>query len=262
MSEQDGPNGTARVHFATDYDQYAPTYAWARWAVPWVLDPLEKLLGGWPANAAVLEIGCGTGNYIRALADSRSALFFVGLDLSQAMLEEAQKAGSRVSYVLGNAARHLPYRDGTFAVAFAVDVIHHIDDTSRFFTEACRVLAPGGRLTIVTDSAETMARRSLTAFFPELLPIELARYSALPLLHQEAAGAGLELQSHERVSGEVPLSDEFLLRLDAKCSSAMRLISDSEHAAGMARVRAAQARGESWISCYDVIHYRRSERSA
>jgi SAM-dependent methyltransferase len=158
--------------------------------------------------------------------------------------------------VLGDAARDLPYRDRTFALAFAVDVIQHIDHLSRFFAEAARVVSANSHLVLVTDSEDTLARRSLTTFFPELLPIELARYPAIGLLHEEAAAAGLQLSSREQVSGEISLTDEFLKRLAAKCSSAMRLIAPSEHALGMARVRAAQARGETWFSCYEVIHYR------
>lgn len=245
------------AHFPTDYDEYASTYAWARSAVSWVLDPLERLLGNLAANAAVLEIGCGTGNYIRALADRSPGPAYVGLDRSRPMLKEAQRSPLSVSYVLGDAARDLPYRDQAFALAFAVDVIQHIDDVSRFFMEAHRVLAPGGRMVLVTDSQDTLTRRSLTAFFPELLPIELARYPAIPVLHDEAARAGLQLLSQEQMSGEIALTDQFLARLAARCSSAMRLIAPSDHAAGMARVRAAQDRGETWLSCYEIIHYSR-----
>jgi len=35
----------------------------------------------------------------------------------------------------------------------------------------------------------------------------------------------------------------------------MRLLAPEYHAAGMARVREAQARGEQWRSCYTLLHY-------
>lgn|SRR5688572_8274209 len=244
--------------FPTDYDQYAATYAWARFAVPWILDPLAVLLDDLPAHAAVLELGCGTGNYIRALSAGRPSLRYAGFDRSLPMLRESQRSSAMVHYVLGDAARDLPFRAGTFACAFAVDVIQHIADVPRFFAEAGRVLSADSRLVIVTDSEATMARRSLTRFFPELLSIELARYPALPVLHEAAARAGLRLDRQEQASGEIALSEEFIARLAAKCSSAMRLISPADHAAGMARVRAGRERGETWVSCYELIHYRRA----
>ena len=245
--------------FPTDYDEYAPTYAWARWAVPWVVSPLARIAGALPADAAVLEIGCGTGNYIRALAESRSELVYAGFDLSEAMLHEARSRGSKVTLVHGDASKEFPFPNHRFAFTFAVDVIHHIEDLSRFFSEAHRVLVPGGHLVIVTDSEDTLNRRSLTAFFPEILATERNRYPTIARLHREADRAGLRLDSEEQAVGRIPLDGEFLGKLQAKCSSAMRLMTTEQHAAGMARVRAAGARGEQWLSCYDVLHYVRPD---
>lgn len=241
--------------FPTDYDAYAPTYAWARWAVPWVLEPLERLIRDLPADARVLEIGCGTANYICAAAGSRPDLRYAGFDVSRPMLQQGRARESRVSFVCGDASRGFPFPDRSFAFAFAVDVIHHVENLPTFFREACRVLVSGGSLVIITDSEDTLRRRSLTRFFPEVLPIELMRYPSIPALHRAAADVGLSLVSEEKVTGEIRLDSPFIARLEAKCSSAMRLLPPEEHAAGMARVRAAQVRDEMWVSCYDVLRY-------
>ena len=59
-------------------------------------DGLEKAVLGWllqgfPGSGSVLEIGCGTGHFSRWLSDGGLAV--VGLDLSPAMLAEAQAWG-------------------------------------------------------------------------------------------------------------------------------------------------------------------------
>ena len=243
--------------FPTDYDQYAATYAWTRWAVPWVVEPLARVVDGLPSGAAVLDVGCGTGNYARALSEHRADIVCAGFDISKPMLREAAARPSRARFVVGDASRAFPCRDRVVGLAFAVDVIHHIERLATFFVEAARVLAPGGRLVLVTDSEDNLRRRSLTKFFPEILPIELQRYPPVAALHEQAAAAGLRLLRQERAEGRIPLSHEFLSKLAAKCSSAMRLLAPSDHAAGMLRVREAQARGERWLSCYMVLHYGR-----
>lgn len=248
-----------RSHLPTDYDEYAPTYAWARFPVRWVLESLASLVASKPSQR-ILEIGCGTANYARALAEAHPGGTFLGLDLSVPMLREARAAGSPVALVCGDASKMLPFADRTFDLAFAVDVIHHINDTRRFFAEANRVLSPGGLLVIVTDSEETLRRRSLTKFFPEILPLELARYPTIGQLHSDAEQMGLEFVGRKEVSGHIPLEESFLGALASKCSSAMRLITTREHAAGLKRVKAAQAAGEQWFSCYDVLQYARPGR--
>lgn len=246
-----------RSSLPMDYDEFAPTYAWSRRPHPWVLGPLGQVVRDLPADTAVLEIGCGTGNYIRGLAESRRDVTWVGLDLSGPMLREARAFGARAGFVRGNAGVAFPFADQAFHFAFAVDVVHHIDDLRRFFAEAYRVLCPGGRLVLFTDSEDTLKRRSLTVFFPEILSVELARYPRIQSLHDEADRSGFQLLEEKSATGHIPIDDSFVTGLAAKCASSMRLITSAEHELGMARVRSAQARGESWFSCYDVLEYLR-----
>ena len=55
--------------------------------------------------------------------------------------------------------------------------------------------------------------------------------------------------------GKVPLTDAFVDRLAAKCSSAIRLLTAEQYEAGMDRVRRAQTQGEQWLSCYTILVY-------
>jgi SAM-dependent methyltransferase len=245
----------SHAHFPTDYDEYAPTYAKVRSAVPWVVAPLAALIAPLAPGATVLEIGCGTGNYIGSLAEVRPDLSYVGFDLSERMLSEARNRTSGVSFLTGDAAQAFPCRDRVCELAFAVDVVHHITDLPCFFTESARVLGAGGHLAVVTDSEENMRQRSLTRYFPDILPIELRRYPSLALLHRLASEAGFGTAAEEPASGQVPLTDAFVDKLAAKCSSAIRLLTAAQHEAGMDRVRRAQTHGEHWSSCYTIVVY-------
>lgn len=243
---------------AMDYDAYAATYAHTRWAVPWILDPLTRAVRRQPGGAAIVEIGCGTGNYAIALAAAVPGYVYKGFDLSAEMLRVARGRSSAVEWSAGDAGRAFPFPDRSAALAFAVDVVHHVKRLDTFMREAARILVPDGSLMIVTDSEANMSRRSLTRFFPEILPIELARYPALEALSRAAAAAGLGLESEEPAAGDIALDDAFIAKLAAKCSSAMRLIPAAAHARGLARVREAAARGETWHSCYTILTWRRS----
>ncbi len=239
-----------------DYGSYAETYATARWAMPWVVAPLLEAVERAPRGARIVELGCGTGNYLEARRDAAPARRFAGLDRSLEMVAEAARRG-RGGYAVADADRALPLRSGAFDVAFVVDVLHHLTRYGIFFSEVARILAPAGTFVAVTDSDENMRKRSLTRFFPEILEVELRRYPTLAQLDAAAAPAGLRRVGTALAEGHVALDDAFLAKLEAKCSSGMRLIPDRCHRRGMERVREASARGERWLSSYSVLTYAR-----
>ncbi len=238
-----------------DYGSYAPTYARARWAMPWIVAPLLEVVQGAPPRARVVEIGCGTGNYLEALREAAPDRRYVGIDRSGEMVRQAVLRRGGGAYGVADADRALPLRSRACAVAFVVDVLHHLADYETFFAEVARVLEPCGTFVAVTDSEENMRKRSLTRFFPEILEVERARYPSLEQLDAAAARAGLRRSATSLAEGEVELDDAFVAKLEAKCSSAMRLIPGACHRRGIERVRAARERGERWLSSYSVLTY-------
>lgn len=238
-----------------NYDAIATTYAQTRNAVPWVVDVLQKHLAGLPNGSVIIELGCGTGNHSRALAELLPQHHYTGFDQSLEMLKEARSLTTKVIFALGDAQWRWPYVDGYADLVFNVDVIHYIKNLPIFFREAMRVLKPGGSLLIATDSEDDLHNRSLTYFFPESLSHELARYPKVDELYDAAIGAGLTYQGAETIQGTRELNDDYVARLAAKCSSALRLISDEAHQRGLERVRLAQAQGQLWRSLYTIYHY-------
>ena len=100
----------------------------------------------------VLDLGTGTGDLALAACQAVGKRGRVlGLDLSWPMLAHAQtktrtaKNGARSSYVWGSATA-VPFADASFDAAISAFVLRNIPDLERFFTEAYRVLKPGGRI--------------------------------------------------------------------------------------------------------------------
>lgn len=238
-----------------DYNQIAGTYAQTRAAAPWIVETLARHIRTRPTGALILEVGCGTGNHSRALAEELPHYQFAGFDQSTAMLQEAQAIPSSVTFQQGDAERAWPHADRSVDLIFCVDVIHYIRNLEAFFQEAQRVLKDNGRLLIATDSEADLRNRSLTRFFPEILEHELARYPTPNALEEAATVAGLIQQGADPVAGTHPITDAHVANLAAKCSSALRLISSEAHAAGVARVRQAQAAGVAWHSLYTIYQY-------
>jgi len=157
-----------------DYDQIALEYARHRKVHPQVLRGL-LVESGIDGQSRVLEVGCGTGNYIVAV-ESAVGCSCWGIDPSPEMLAEASARPGSVTFKIGRAER-LPFPAGFFDLVFSVDVIHHLENITAYFREVRRVLKPGGQVCTVTDSEWIIRHREpLAAYFPETVSADLARY--------------------------------------------------------------------------------------
>ena len=137
------------------YDRRAPEYdEWYRgtgrfaerdrpgWEAE--LARLRQALESLPA-ARTLDVACGTGFLTRHLPGEA-----VGLDQSEAMLEEARRQAPHATFVRGDALA-LPFEDGSFERVFTGHFYGHLEpaERDRFLAEARRV-APE---LVVVDSA-------------------------------------------------------------------------------------------------------------
>lgn len=104
------------------------------------------------AGQHVLDVGCGTGVFLPAVAAKvGSGGRVVGLDHSGAFLREARTRiadeglEAVVSLVSGDAHR-LPFDDDAFDAAHTERVLMHLEDPDAAIRELRRVVRPGGRL--------------------------------------------------------------------------------------------------------------------
>ena len=64
-------------------------------------------------------------------------------------------------------AGRLPFRDGCLANIIMIDVLHHVEEPRRFFHEAARTLALGGRILLVEPYASPISRIAWRCFHEE-----------------------------------------------------------------------------------------------
>ena len=101
---------------------------------------LDERPGPW------LDLSCGPGAFVRALAAAAPGALVVGLDISRAMLEVAAErtAGYTNAILVRGDAHSLPFVDGAFGGVNNAGALHAYDDPELVFREVRRVLRPGG----------------------------------------------------------------------------------------------------------------------
>lgn len=131
------------------YDEIAPHYdAAIRPLERWFLAKLRaSTFQHLPADARILEIGAGTGMNFVYYPDSTLG---VATEPSQGMLQIA-KAKKRPDglKLLQSCAEDLPFKEGSFDVAFATLVFCSVKSPARVFAELKRVVKPGGSILLL-----------------------------------------------------------------------------------------------------------------
>jgi SAM-dependent methyltransferase len=141
------------------------------------------------AGQRVLEVGCGTGVFLRAVAD-RGALAH-GIDISAALAELARQRVPEADVRVGD-MQALPFEDDSFDVVAGFNSFFFADDIIAALREAGRVAKPGAPVVIQVwgrpDRCELTAVKGAMAPF---LPAPPPEAPTAPRLWQPGVLEGL-----------------------------------------------------------------------
>ena len=136
----------------------------------WYFDHLDL-----PADARVLEIGCGTGMVWREnRARIQEAWHLTLSDFSLGMVETTRAANVSADFLQSD-AQAIPFRDGYFDVVIANHMLYHVPDIPRTLTEVRRVLKPTGKFYAATNGVSHL--RELLDLASDFLCVERRTHS-------------------------------------------------------------------------------------
>jgi len=153
----------------------------------------------------ILDLGCGTGQFLRPLAARFPDAAVLGVDLSEGMLA---KAAGRVTLagstplaragLIRSDAQLLPLSTGSVDVITCSESFHWYPDQQATLAELERILRPGGRLLLAsiaatTDLGDATMRRLSRAAGQPFRALTPRRLSGL------LDGAGFEVTDQRRI---------------------------------------------------------------
>lgn len=106
-----------------------------------------------PADARVLDIGCGSGWATRLMAEHARKGEVVGIDISDEMVQVARSTSSMFTNVRFEvaSAESLPFSANEFTHAFSMESLYYYSNVATALKEIHRVLANNGRFVTVVD---------------------------------------------------------------------------------------------------------------
>ena len=96
----------------------------------------------------LLDAGCGTGAMLGMFQRDYPDKNYTGVDLSEKMIETANKKHMEGIHFVAGDCEKLPFTDSSFDVVTCSMSFHHYPNPEKFFMSLYRVLRPGGRLVL------------------------------------------------------------------------------------------------------------------
>jgi ubiquinone/menaquinone biosynthesis C-methylase UbiE len=163
------------------------------------LAPIARFMAGRDQRrVTLLDVGCGTGRFLRQVRLTYPAMQLKGLDLSAPYLDEARRQlkGLRGADLIEAPAERMPLASESVDVVTSVFLFHELPPEVRraVAAEMARVLKPGGLL-VFLDSLQMGDRPGwdgLIEAFPERFHEPYYRHYAIDDLDALFTAAGLE----------------------------------------------------------------------
>ncbi|WP_419864931.1 class I SAM-dependent methyltransferase [Candidatus Poriferisodalis sp.] len=201
------------------YSRARPGYPESLWA------GLRARLDGRSVPQLAVDVGSGTGIATRQLALILPEWRIVGIEPGEAMRAQAMSdsRGAAVEFRVGT-AEDLPLEDASAGLVIAAQALHWFDHR-RFYTEARRVLAPGGVIGIIQNDR---ALRQLPlfedyeSFLEEHSPGYTRDYRSFDVV-SELSEAGFDDVARSATEWARPLTHEQFIEL-ARSSSQMHTV--------------------------------------
>ena len=147
----------------------------------------------------LLDVGCGTGNYIKSLKDK--VAHCTGLEYNAGMLEQAERKLEGVENVVlkeGSALKLEEIEAGSFDIVIMTQVLHHLAPESNqvVFDGISRVLKKGGAFWLQCSTPQ----QSMDGFWwaniiPQGAASNSSKFTGIPLLISQLKKADLEIRA-------------------------------------------------------------------
>jgi SAM-dependent methyltransferase len=159
----------------------------------WEHDVALRLCRG---RESILEIGCGSGNFLRRVAERMPDVRAVGLEINEAV--EVSEFSAGFELVHGEFSEFSAAHESEFDLVCSFQVLEHVVDPLRFVQLSCTAAKKGGLVVFGTPNAESFLKyshnlldlpphhmsgwsRRTYEFLPKVAPLRLLKLLAEPL---------------------------------------------------------------------------------
>ena len=223
----------------TDYSKIAEVYDQNPIRIGIYKDPIiESLLKNNSNSITILDLACGTGNYLNTQMTSfpNNRIKWYGLDLSNDMLSIAKKKITGAILVKGN-AHCLPFQSKTFEFVKINFAFHHFLDKKTVIAEIYRVLKRNGILSIVNITPDYTKKSWVYHYFPSSVAIDNERFITTEGLFELLESNNFNPKITIDIEFKRILYKDIIIETENRDMSQLHLISEDEYQKGLSMIK-------------------------
>lgn len=127
-------------------------------------------------------MGCGTGKFLSDVKQSLPNADYYGLDISQDMLEIAQKNNPQAGFTKINLEdKTWPIDDQKFDLIFSLFMLHHLENVEQFLLHIQNIASENAVIFIASFAKDTIPMKLADVYWKTFLPSHQKSYSSLEL---------------------------------------------------------------------------------
>ena len=210
-----------------DYSKIALIYDQADFRAVRRKDPILYQLFQKKNFLHVLDLGCGTGNYVIANSSFSSDVYFFGIDISIDMLRQAKKKGRKGLLLQVDACKGFPFKVRSFDYIICRFGFHHFEKKDKVLDEVKRCLKKKGIFSLYDVEPYSKKNWWVYVLFPEVILEDKKRFWPPTLLVYELKRRGFKVTSRIKSGIEVMGKHQLLERLKIRDTSQLHMVPDS-----------------------------------
>jgi 2-polyprenyl-3-methyl-5-hydroxy-6-metoxy-1,4-benzoquinol methylase len=150
------------------YDKYGSSNPVVRRLMSRFESDLQELFG-LAAPASILDVGCGEGVLVHRWAKQRPDARLVGIDLEEDSIQAgwAEHEAPNLEYRVMQ-AENLPFADGEFELASAIEVLEHVPDPEHTVAEMARCASHNLLVSVPREPLWRMLNMARGAYWSDL----------------------------------------------------------------------------------------------
>ncbi|SHM46208.1 class I SAM-dependent methyltransferase [Gracilibacillus kekensis] len=186
----------------------------------------------------VLDLSCGTGNYLvkqhHFLKDLPIKWF--GLDASEEMLRIAKEKNGHVTFDHANAEK-MPYHSEMFDFIINNYAFHHYLDKNQVIDEVYRIMKKEAVFKMHNIAIHQMPKWWVYHYFPSAYTEDAQRFLEKDMIYHELKTRGFEVKMHIHYRMEEIKVVDYLKLAENRDISVLTLISDQDYQEGLEKMK-------------------------